>query len=96
MEHSELVQEMVLLEKLPAQERLKQARKRRQQQLASLARREVGLGNTTAMIHPTVTSMRTKKSLVQFPENIVLLEGWSNESSFFSHYFTLFSLRLVR
>ena len=85
MEHSELVQEMVLLEKLTAQERLKHARRRRQQQLTNLARREAALGNTTAMINGTITSLtniRTKKSLIQFPENIILLEGWSNESSF--------------
>lgn len=78
MEHSELVQEMVLLEKLTAQERLKHARRRRQQQLNNLARRETALGNTTTMINGAMTSVsniRTKKVLVQFPENIVLLEG---------------------
>ena len=78
MEHSELVQEMVLLEKLTAQERLKHAKRRRQQQLTNLARREAALGNNTAMINGTLTSisnLRTNKVLVQFPENIVLLEG---------------------
>ena len=78
MEHSELVQEMVLLEKLTAQERLKHARRRRQQQLTNLARREAALGNTTAMINGTMTSVlniRTKQVLIHFPENIVLLEG---------------------
>ncbi|CAF4589015.1 unnamed protein product, partial [Rotaria magnacalcarata] len=43
MDHSELVQEMILLEKLTAQERLKHAKRRRQQQLANWARREASL-----------------------------------------------------
>lgn len=88
MDHSELVQEMILLEKLTAQERLKHAKRRRQQQLANWARREASLGNGTIlssnMTNGTMTSMsnnkksksvRSKESLVQFPDNVVLLEG---------------------
>jgi len=88
MEHSELVQEMVLLEKLTAQERLKHAKRQRQQQLKNLARREASARNSTtisstitngtmtSISNNTVTkSIRTKTFLVQFPENIVLLEG---------------------
>jgi hypothetical protein len=86
MEHSELVQEMLLLEKLTAQERLKHAKRRRQQQLTNWARRETTSGNSTIMSstmtngnfisnHTAPKSLRSKKFLVQFPENIVLLEG---------------------
>ncbi|CAF0786789.1 unnamed protein product [Rotaria sp. Silwood1] len=92
MDHSELVQEMVLLEKLTAQERLKHAKRRRQQQLANWARREVSLNNNTiissTMINGTLTSIsnnkksksvRSKNFLVQFPENIVLLEATARQ-----------------
>jgi protein phosphatase 1 regulatory subunit 16A len=83
MDHSELVQEMVLLEKLTAQERLKHAKRRRQQQLTNWARREAASGNnSTTMTNGTflsnntsTKSIRSKKFLVKFPENIVLLEG---------------------
>ena len=83
MEHSELIQEMVLLEKLTAQERLKHAkRRRRQQQLTNWAQREVATGNHTVTPSMTtngkmvsISNIRTKQFLVQFPENIVLLEG---------------------
>lgn len=88
MEHSELVQEMVFLEKLTAQERLKYAKRRRQQQLTNWTKREIAAGNSTAISSaPTsgpmtsisnnsiAKSIRTKTFLVQFPENIVLLEG---------------------
>jgi protein phosphatase 1 regulatory subunit 16A len=97
MEHSELVQEMVLLEKLTAQERLKHAKRRRQQQLANWIRRENAIGNSTITSSATThggipfisnnTSMKSipiKKALVQFPENIVLLEGKRNSFFFFS------------
>ena len=80
MEHSELVQEMIMLEKLPAQERLKHAKRRRQQQLNNLVRREAAIGNQTAIINGAMTSIsniRTTKTVIQFPENIVLLEGKS-------------------
>jgi protein phosphatase 1 regulatory subunit 16A len=82
MEHSELVQDMMLLEKLTAQERLKHARRRRQQQLENWARRNVASDNNVTIsttmtngIHTTTKSTRSKKYSVQFPENIVLLEG---------------------
>jgi len=88
MEHFELIQEMVLLEKLTAQERLKHAKRRRQQQLSNWIRRESAAGNSTAISLPmtngtmpslsnntTMNSIRRKTFLVQFPENIVLLEG---------------------
>jgi protein phosphatase 1 regulatory subunit 16A len=86
MEHSELVQDMMLLEKLTAQERLKHARRRRQQQLENWARRDIASDNnitiSTTMTngihssnHKTTKSTRSKKYSVQFPENIVLLEG---------------------
>ena len=67
MDHSELIQEMVLLEKMTAQERLKHARRRRQQQLKNWTQRE-GTSNTT-------NGTSTKKSSIKFPENVVLLEG---------------------
>ncbi|CAF3402422.1 unnamed protein product [Rotaria socialis] len=92
MEHSELVQEMILLEKLTAQERLKHAKRRRQQQLANWTRREASLGNGTiissSMTNGTVTSIsnnrklksiRTKQFLVQFPVNVVLLEATARQ-----------------
>lgn len=88
MEHAELIQEMVLLEKLTAQERLKHAKRRRQQQLANWTRREASLGNHTTtsstLTNGTLTSIpnnkkhksnRSKNFSVQFPVNIVLLEG---------------------
>ena len=74
MEHSELVQEMVLLEKLTAQERLKHAKRRRQQQLTNWIRRE-GVSGTPGSDVGIVKSARAKKFSVQFPENVVLLEG---------------------
>jgi hypothetical protein len=87
MDHSELIQEMVLLEKMTAQERLKHARRRRQQQLKTWAQREGISGNSTTIssgvANGTITTTtksvktpsRTKKSSVKFPENVVLLEG---------------------
>jgi hypothetical protein len=87
MDHSELIQEMVLLEKMTAQERLKHARRRRQQQLKTWAQRESISGNSTTIssgvANGTITTTtksvrtpsRTKKSSVKFPENVVLLEG---------------------
>ena len=103
MEHTELVQEMVLLEKLTAQERLKHAKRRRQQQLTNWARREAASGNSTIMssamtngtfISNTTTtkSLRSKKFLVQFPENIVLLEGIEINFSSFLHPFSFSSI----
>jgi protein phosphatase 1 regulatory subunit 16A len=91
MEHFELIQEMVLLEKLTAQERLKHAKRRRQQQLSNWIRREVAIGNSTTISSPmaplsnniAMNSIRKKTSLVQFPENIVLLEGKENLFLFF-------------
>jgi len=84
MDHSELIQEMVLLEKMTAQERLKHARRRRQQQLKSWVQRE-GLSSnsttiSTGIANGTITTAtksysKTKKSAVKFPENVVLLEG---------------------
>jgi hypothetical protein len=83
MEHSELVQEMVLLEKLTAQERLKHAKRRRQQQMTNWTRRESTI-ISSASINGTITSISnntaiksvsSKKTLIQFPENVVLLEG---------------------
>ena len=86
MDHSELIQEMVLLEKMTAQERLKHARRRRQQQLKNWIQRE-GLSInstllTTGIVNDKIITTKsnklhskTKKSLVKFPENVVLLEG---------------------
>jgi protein phosphatase 1 regulatory subunit 16A len=88
MDHSELIQEMVLLEKMTAQERLKHAKRRRQQQLKSWAQREgITGGNSTTistgLANGTMTTTtksikshpKTKKSSVKFPENVVILEG---------------------
>jgi len=84
MDHSELIQEMVLLEKMTAQERLKHARRRRQQQLKNWANREGISGGSTAVstgiANGTPTKSiksytKTKKSSVKFSENVVLLEG---------------------
>lgn len=71
MDHSELVQEMVLLEKMTAQERLKHARRRRQQQLKSWTQREAVNSNGNLTNSP----IKTRKISVKFPENIVILEG---------------------
>lgn len=73
MEHSELVHDMSLLEKLTAQERLKHARRQRQIQLENWAKREDAQDNHSSST--TSKKARSKKLLVQFPENIVLLEG---------------------
>jgi ankyrin repeat protein len=81
MDHSELIQEMVLLEKMTAQERLKHARRRRQQQLKNWANREgISGGSTASIANGTTTKSikshtKTKKSSVKFSENVVLLEG---------------------
>jgi hypothetical protein len=75
MEHSELVQEMVLLEKLTAQDRLKHARQRRQQQLTNWVRRETKIGHKENGTMTSISNNRPKQIFVQFPENIVLLEG---------------------
>lgn len=88
MDHSELIQEMVLLEKMTAQERLKHARRRRQQQLKNWTQREgissnsttisTGLANgttTTTITKSIKPQSKTKKSSVKFPDNVVLLEG---------------------
>ena len=85
MDHSELVQEMMLLEKMTAQERLKHARRRRQQQLKNWTNREGGISsNSTAISNgstngtttkSTKPHTKTKKASVKFSENIVLLEG---------------------
>jgi len=73
MDHSELIQEMVLLEKMTAQERLKHARRRRQQQLKSWTQREaVSSTNGTT---PIKSPSKMRKVSVKFPENIVILEG---------------------
>ena len=89
MEHSELVQEMALLEKLTAPERLQHAKRRRQQQIANWIQCDISLDNGTtissSMIDGTLkllsnelTAIKpsgSKNLSVQFPENIVLLEG---------------------
>lgn len=99
MEHADLVQEMVFLEKLTAQERLKYAKRRRQQQLAGWTKRETLAGNgaalsstpTNGLMTSTSNNSKKKKSpgtkrfLVQFPANIVLLEG--NKILLFLHVF---------
>ena len=76
MEHSELVHEMLLLEKMTAQERLKHARRRRQQQLKSWLQREsASVSNGTTARKANKSASQTKKASVKFPENVVLLEG---------------------
>lgn len=73
MDHSELIQEMVLLEKMTAQERLKHARRRRQQQLKNWMQREGLTSNGTTVSNGLSTKLR--KTAVKFPENVVILEG---------------------
>lgn len=86
MDHSELVQEMLLLEKMTAQERLKHARRRRQQQLKNWMQRDGTQSNgasiATSVSNGTVNGkslkshpLPTKKTSVKFPQNVVLLEG---------------------
>ncbi|CAF1328016.1 unnamed protein product [Rotaria sp. Silwood1] len=91
MDHSELIQEMVLLEKMTAQERLKHARRRRQQQLKNWSQREgLSSNNTTistGIINGTITTAtksiksypKTKQSSVKFPENVILLEATARQ-----------------
>ncbi|CAF2596900.1 unnamed protein product [Rotaria sp. Silwood2] len=94
MDHSELIQEMVLLEKMTAQERLKHARRRRQQQLKNWAQREgLSSNNTTistGIVNGTITTSttgtksiksysKTKQPSVKFPENIILLEATARQ-----------------
>lgn len=79
MDHSELVQEMLLLEKMPAQDRLKHARRRRQQQLKNWIQREASSTNGSSTLTNGKSSKPTrsqiKRAKIKFPENIVLLEG---------------------
>ena len=70
MEHSELIQEMVLLEKMTAQERLKHARRRRQQQLKNWTQRDASttnggtaLSNGLVNSTPPTTTTTTSKSI---------------------------------
>lgn len=81
MEHAELIQEMVLLEKLTAQERLKHAKRRRQQQLNNWNKRDAIFDNQTRPIsaNKSISSNRRKPYLVQFPDNIVLLEATARQ-----------------
>ena len=86
MEHSDLVQDMTLLEKLSAQERLKQAKRRRQQQITNWLQREetstddqtasnVAISHETKRRETANPAMLSSKAHVRFPANIVLLEG---------------------
>ncbi|CAF1661512.1 unnamed protein product, partial [Adineta ricciae] len=77
MDHSELVQEMVLLEKMTAQERLKHARRRRQQQLKNWMQREGLTSNGTTVSNGISTKLR--KTAVKFSENVVLLEATARQ-----------------
>ncbi|CAF1396907.1 unnamed protein product [Adineta ricciae] len=83
MEHSELVQDMTLLEKLTAQERLKHAKRQRQIQLENWMKRENTLENQSITSKISTNGShkksRKKKLLVQFPENIVLLEATARQ-----------------
>ncbi|UJR13841.1 hypothetical protein I4U23_000852 [Adineta vaga] len=84
MDHSELIQEMVLLEKMTAQERLKHARRRRQQQLKNWMQREGLTSNGTSVSNGLTTkssksSAKLKKPSVIFPENVVLLEATARQ-----------------
>lgn len=81
MDHSELIQEMVLLEKMTAQERLKHARRRRQQQLKSWTQREAVSSQTNGTT-PSKSPSKKKKISVKFPENIVILEGNLQKQNF--------------
>ncbi|CAF3093210.1 unnamed protein product [Rotaria socialis] len=93
MDHSELIQEMVLLEKMTAQERLKHARRRRQQQLKNWTQRQGTSSNSTnvsaGMTNGTITTTskslkstpKTKKSSVKFPESVILLEATARQDT---------------
>ena len=74
MEHSELVREMRFLENLTAQERLTRAQRQRQEQIRNYVYHENNL-------HRSPIRKRNKKNKfnsnvrVQFPSNIILLDG---------------------
>ena len=71
IEHSELVKEMPLLDSWTAQERLKFAKQRRQEQIQHWKRQESNLVNELEI------ERRPKKTQchVQFPQRLILLEG---------------------
>ena len=93
MDHSELIQEMVLLEKMTAQDRLKHARRRRQQQLKNWLQRETSASFNTNLPNNKSTKSRTKRFAVKFPENVVLLEGKEHEEKKKRKFINCFFLR---
>jgi hypothetical protein len=73
MEHSQLVQDMIQLEKLTPQKRLNYAKQRRQQQITNWNRIESK--QISSLDQFQTRTNRKRKSHVRFPENIVLLDG---------------------
>lgn len=71
MEHTELIREMALLERWTAQDRLKLAKQRREKQVARWFENE----QSTQSESNSSLNHRKKLLNVQFPENIILLEG---------------------
>ncbi|CAG2109437.1 unnamed protein product [Medioppia subpectinata] len=73
-DHSELVSEMPVLEKLSTQERLKLARKRRTQQLKKWSQREKEFNNKRRKSDAKTTGRRQEYK-VHFVPSVMLLEA---------------------
>lgn len=79
-DHSELVAEITIVEKMPTQDRLKHARKRRSQQLKRFANYEKQLEkqeSSKKKKHNSVVKKvrKPRESRVIFPDSVMLLEG---------------------
>lgn len=73
-DHSELVSEMPVLEKLSTQERLKLARKRRTQQLKKWSQREKEYNNKRRKSEPK-SNVKKNEYKVHFVPSVMLLEA---------------------
>ncbi|KAL5022809.1 hypothetical protein ScPMuIL_001964 [Solemya velum] len=79
-DHSELVSEITIVEKMPTQDRLKHARKRRSQQLKRFANYEKQLEKQESSKKKKHNSAvkkarKPRESRVVFPDSVMLLEG---------------------
>lgn len=74
-EHSELIAEMPLLEKMSTQERLKLARKRRMQQLKKWSQREKDHGYKKKIMDNSRRQEKKSDYKVHFVPSVMLLEA---------------------
>lgn len=73
-EHSELVQEMQILEKLNTEERLRMARKRRSQQLKKWSQREKEYSTVNKKRAEEIERKNSNRG-VKFVSSVILLEA---------------------